>query len=115
MKILFYTAFGFSLVQLLFFLCVPMGGPHTIMIYVKNGFFGAGNSLYTVPMADHLGLSISTFNTLNRVVAISYFGSILLCSLTPLLYKIKPRLKYKIGIALGLITVAIFIVGKLIL
>ena len=97
---------------MVFYLIAPFGGPLLFVDIIKRGFYAGGKQEYIATLSACFGISIYLINTLNRVVALIYFSSILLGSLPPFFYKMKMKNKFKISVYCFLISLVILFTGK---
>ena len=112
LKIGYYLAFSLCFIQLLFFLIAPFGGPLLIIDTIREGLFAGGRQEYISVISKRLGISIYSINILNQLVALIYFSSIILGSLTLFFYKMKMKCKFRISLYCFLISLIVLLTGK---
>jgi hypothetical protein len=112
LKIGYYLAFSLCFIQLLFFLIAPFGGPLLIVDTIRDGLFAGGRQEYISVISKRFGISVYNINILNQLVALVYFSSIILGSLTSVFYKMKMKSKFRISLYCFLISLAILLMGK---
>ncbi|WP_316794279.1 hypothetical protein [Pedobacter frigoris] len=99
MKRLYYIAFVVCLLQFLMFVLMPFGGIKTFWEVSKTGIFN--NPPNPTPL----------FHIVSRILTYVYLGCMVCGLLTPLVYKIDPKLKYKLGVIFGSISLFILFLG----
>lgn len=109
MKVWYYIALTVCLLQFGLYLLFPFGGLVTILRIIREGLYG---EKYITELFENQQV-IFVFLKVNRVVAMLYFGSIFLCSMLPLFFRINKTLKYKIGIGCFITSMAIIFVPKI--
>ena len=99
MKALFYTTWALSLLQFIMIAITPFGGLHTFVVIQSTGmFFNVKNPSPAFTL---------THMTLTYIWLVSFFLSLML----PLIYMMKPDLKYKLGSIFGSIAFLIYVLG----
>lgn len=111
MKIFYWIVFTLCLFQLIIWLCMPYSGIFGIYDMMTNrGFYIDDPTYYPdgYTMAKKLGLSDHSFQIVNRLIAILYFGSLFI-TVTSAFFKVN--IKYKVVIA----SIALTILSSLLL
>ncbi|GEM_PF-4472540 len=111
MKIMFYIALAICLIQSCFWLFFPFMGPITVMRFIKAGLFGPADQ----ELANHTHVQLSAVSQFfSSAFTFVYFFAIFTCSLLVLFYRMRPNLKYKMGIMFAAVSIVILFAVKII-
>lgn len=100
MKVLYYLSWFISVLLLLMFALMPMGG---IQPFIDAAKFGVYRNLVKT--------SSPLFTIMNFAFTYIIFGSMFANILSPLAYKLRPEAKYRIGVILGSVALFTLLLG----
>ncbi len=111
MKVLYYVLWAICLIQLCAYLFGPFAGPLLIIERIGSGLYAGGDQRYIAVLSNNLNMEIGFVNFLNKFIAVIYFSSIILGTVSILIFRNDLFIRYKIGLICGGISVMILIGG----